>query len=85
MGREWLEHAPEPTNGDPNLLGFGGPIGFVCRDCASRIIGRGCNINALATEPLYKPQHNLCCALCNGDAGTTLPIINNIAWWDKSA
>ena len=56
MGRDWLEHAPEaPKNSDPNLLGFTGRVGFVCRDCMFRMSGRGCNTNALATEPVYKP------------------------------
>ena len=56
MGRDWLEHAPEaPKDSDPNLLGFIGRVGFVCRDCMFRMSGRGCNTNALATGPVYAP------------------------------
>jgi hypothetical protein len=53
MGREWLRHAPPARPGAPGLLGFRGPVGFVCTDCAGRILGRGCNMGQLASVPVW--------------------------------
>lgn len=66
MGKQWLEHSPQTKPGAPDLLGFTGPVGFVCNDCAGRIIGRGCNLKMLASAPLWKPAIRPGCSLCEG-------------------
>lgn len=64
IGRGWLHGAPPSQPGAPDLLGFTGPVGFVCADCSGRIIGRGCQLRMLADAPLWKPSTAPSCALC---------------------
>jgi len=68
MGREWLEHAPAwPWPG--KLRGFTGPVGFVCGDCANRIMRRGCDFKQLATDPVWTDSPAPApCALCEDTA-----------------
>lgn len=59
LGRSFLEHAPEAVPAKvPDLLGFTGPVGFVCERCAGRIVARGCSLNRLATASA--PVCDLC-------------------------
>ena len=64
IGRQWIENAPPAKPGAAGLLGFSGEVGFVCAACASRIIGRGCALTRLASNPVWESQSNLVCALC---------------------
>ncbi len=61
-GRQWLEHSPPATTSNPDIAGWKNPI-QVCSTCAGRIIGRGCNLQLLATEPVWKPD-TVSCDLC---------------------
>jgi hypothetical protein len=45
------------------LVGFSGAVGFVCSNRASRILGCGCNLKQLASEPVWETSENKC-ALC---------------------
>ena len=59
-GREWLEHSP-PFNGvyhGPH--GMRGLAGFICRECCKRIIARGCNLKAIASEPEWEQTGETC-------------------------
>lgn len=69
MGREWLEHAPEAGVTNPELAGWGGII-KVCSGCASRILGRGCDLKSLATVPVWKPE-SITCDLCKEKTPTS--------------
>lgn len=51
-GRQWLEHAPPATDGPEDLAGYTGAIN-VCSSCASRILGRGCNLRMFASTPVW--------------------------------
>lgn len=64
LGRAWLENAP-PAQADlsPSLAGWIGPVGFVCKACASRILGRGCDLKKLADVPAWDSAPSAC-ALC---------------------
>ena len=66
MGREWLDHSP-PF--DRNAIYYGpsgmtGAAGFVCRECCLRITGRGCNLKAIASMPLWDATGRTC-SLCD--------------------
>ena len=72
MGRAWLAHAPGPGQTAPGLAGWQGPVGFVCVTCASRILRRGCDLNALAQTPVWEgPVEG--CALCSGTGSGAMP------------
>jgi hypothetical protein len=67
-GRQWIEYAPPPADRcTPNLEGFRDPI-QVCKNCASRIIGRGCNLRMLASEPVWVPDR-VQCQICTDNSG----------------
>ncbi len=61
-GRRWLEHAPPATQSANGLVGWRGGVD-VCADCASRIIGRGCDLSMLASKPVWQPGE-ITCDLC---------------------
>ncbi len=63
LGRHWLEHAPDVGMRLGDLAGWTGNVGFVCQRCASRIMGRGCNLRMLADTPVWG-QTALKCDLC---------------------
>ena len=63
LAKEWISGAPEAQPGAPDLKGFAGPIGFICSDCSGRLFGRGCNVNKLATEPVWDAATEPC-AVC---------------------
>ncbi len=63
IGKQWLEGSPPPTESAPDLRGFSGGI-KVCSSCASRIMGRGCDLKLLANKPVWEPE-TLSCDLCN--------------------
>ena len=65
LGREWLANSPElPGPVASGLIGWTGPVGFVCAHCAGRIMGRGCDFKRLATEPVWQADPVPACALC---------------------
>jgi len=67
-GRQWIEYAPRPADScTPDLEGFRNPI-EVCNKCASRIIGRGCNLRLLASEPVWVPDR-VQCQICKDNSG----------------
>ena len=57
LGRQWLEHSPPAGKANPELIGWSGELDFVCADCASRIFGRGCDMNRLADHPVWKSYY----------------------------
>ena len=69
--REQIEHAPQNDvirmdNQPGNLLGFVDDEElFLCVNCSSRILARGCQLNRTA-RPVWDSTDYLC-ALCNGD------------------
>ena len=70
MGREWLEHSP-PFDRRAiyhGCAGMTGAAGFVCHECCMRITGRGCNLKAIASVPIWEPG-NYVCALCEPEFG----------------
>ena len=68
MGKEWLEHAPPAGSIAPGLRSWSGEGLIVCAECASRILGRGCNLRELAPAPVWADDVRLLsgphCDLC---------------------
>ena len=70
--REQIEHAPRydviRTDNQPgNLLGFLDDAElFLCANCSSRILARGCQLNRTA-RPVWDSTEFVC-ALCKGGA-----------------
>jgi len=64
-GRQWVEHAPPATMGPEGLSGWKGNIS-VCVSCASRIVGRGCDLKMLADTPVWD-DIAFRCDLCGTD------------------
>ena len=73
--KSWIEHAPPATPGPDGLLGFtsyvDGRQQFVCSDCHSRIIGRGCRLPS-PTGTLWGNQEQApnCLACGKGNDGS---------------
>lgn len=65
IGQKFLAGAPrEVPLGASNLFGFSGPVGFICSECAGRILARGCDLNRLAKDPVWGPAKLPKCDLC---------------------
>lgn len=74
LGREWLENSPpaKPIDRDDGLLGWVGPVGFVCQSCAGRLMGRGVDFKKLADTPIWDDEgakSEKVCALCEKVVG----------------
>lgn len=65
LGREWLVNSPPATPSADGLVGWSGPVGFVCHACAGRLMARGCNFKALADTPVWDKKTQPC-DLCEG-------------------
>lgn len=69
MGKEWLAYCPaHPGRTAPNLLGWHGPVGYVCVHCCGRLSGGGHNLRLFCATPLWVDQgyntSECTCQLC---------------------
>lgn len=66
LAKEFIANAPEYTPspaGAEGLMGFTGPIGFICSTCSGRILKRGCNLKLFGDVPAWDKAP--CeCAVC---------------------
>lgn len=63
LGREWLANSPTAGPTVPGLVGWRGPVGFVCTGCASRLLTQGCALAMLVDAAVWEAQTEAC-ALC---------------------
>ena len=64
IGKEWLANCPaHPARTAPNLIGWHGPVGYVCVHCCGRLSGGGHNLRLFCATPLYNASE-CTCQLC---------------------
>ena len=55
LGKEWLAHncPAHPYRTAPHLIGYHGPVGYVCSHCSGRLSGGGHDLRLFCVTPLW--------------------------------